>query len=77
MPDAIGLALFCALPIGAQTSEWSKIGKEEMRHFQSFVQVDSTGAPGVETRLMAKEPAAQRPPFRTHADIIGGLAPRP
>ena len=45
MRYATALALFCALPIGAQTIDWSKIGEEGMRHFQSLVQIDSTGAP--------------------------------
>src|SRR5580700_11231893 len=51
MRYAIALVLFCALPIGAQTIDWSKIGEEGMRHFQSLVQIDSTGAPGTETRV--------------------------
>src|SRR5580693_87346 len=51
MRYAIGMVLFCALPIGAQTIDWSKIGEEGMRHFQSLVQIDSTGAPGTETKV--------------------------
>src|SRR5580704_10163306 len=51
MRYAIALVLFGALPIGAQTIDWSKIGEEGMRHFQSLVQIDSTGAPGAETRV--------------------------
>jgi hypothetical protein len=46
MRYATALVLFCALPTGAQTIDWSKIGEEGMRHFQSLVQIDSTGAPG-------------------------------
>ena len=51
MRYAPALVLFCALPIGAQTIDWSKIGEEGMRHFQSLVQIDSTGAPGTETKV--------------------------
>ena len=45
------IALFCALTVPAQTIEWSKTGEEGMRHFQSLVQIDSTGAPGTETNV--------------------------
>src|SRR5260370_40893547 len=51
MRYAIALALSCALPGAAQTIDWSKTGEEGMRHFQSLVQIDSTGAPGTETKV--------------------------
>src|ERR1700678_3455600 len=51
MRNVIALVLFCAPPIGAQTIDWSKTGEEGMRHFQSLVQIDSTGAPGTETKV--------------------------
>src|ERR1700733_13288083 len=51
MRYATALALFCALPSASQTIDWSKIGEEGMRHFQSLVQIDSTGAPGAETKV--------------------------
>src|SRR6202451_2561891 len=51
MRYATALVLFCALPLCAQTIDWSKVGEEGMRHFQSLVQIDSTGAPGTETKV--------------------------
>jgi len=51
MRYAIALALFCALPCTAQTIDWSKTGEKGMRHFQSLVQIDSTGALGTETKV--------------------------
>ena len=51
MRYAIALALICALSGAAQTIDWSKTGEEGMRHFQSLVQIDSTGAPGTETKV--------------------------
>src|SRR6266481_6019662 len=50
MRYAIALALL-ALPGSAQTIDWSKTGKEVMRHFESLVQIDYTGAPGTETKV--------------------------
>src|SRR6202050_386197 len=50
MRYAIALALFCAL-LRAQDIDWSKTGEEGMRHFQSLVRIDSTGAPGTETKV--------------------------
>src|SRR5579862_5042196 len=51
MRYAIVLALFCAVPGAAQTIDWGKTGEEGMHHFQSLVQIDSTGAPGTETKV--------------------------
>jgi hypothetical protein len=51
MRYAIALAFFCALPAASQTIDWSKTGEEGMRHFQALVQIDSTGAPGSETKV--------------------------
>ena len=51
MRYAIALALFGALHMPAQTIDWSKTGEEGMRHFQSLVQIDSTGSPGAETKV--------------------------
>src|ERR1700729_3341137 len=51
MRYATALALFCALPSASQTIDWSKTGEEGMRHFQALVQIDSTGAPGTETKV--------------------------
>src|SRR6204780_4568061 len=51
MRYATGLVVLRALPIGAQTIDWSKIGEEGMHHFQALVQIDSTGAPGTETKV--------------------------
>jgi hypothetical protein len=51
MRYVIALALFCALPGTAQTIDWSKTGEEGMHHFQSLVQIDSTGARGTETKV--------------------------
>src|SRR6202035_39020 len=51
MRYAIALALFCALTTPAQNIDWNKTGDEGMRHFQSLVQIDSTGAPGTETKV--------------------------
>ena len=48
MGSVIALALLCALPGVAQNIDWAKTGEEGMRHFQSLVQMDSTGAPGTE-----------------------------
>src|SRR5258708_10942254 len=45
------LTLLCALPALTQTIDWNKTGEEGMRHFQSLVQIDSTGAPGTETKV--------------------------
>ncbi len=44
----IALALLCALRGSAQNIDWTKTGEEGMRHFQSLVQIDSTGSPGTE-----------------------------
>ena len=46
------LALLC-LPLAAQNIDWTKTGEEGMRHFQSLVQIDSTGAPGTEAGVAA------------------------
>jgi acetylornithine deacetylase/succinyl-diaminopimelate desuccinylase-like protein len=43
--------LVAALPVGAQTPDWSKINDEAMRHFQALVQIDSSDPPGNETRV--------------------------
>jgi len=43
--------LGAALPVCAQTPDWSKINDEAMRHFQALVQIDSTDPPGNETRV--------------------------
>jgi acetylornithine deacetylase/succinyl-diaminopimelate desuccinylase-like protein len=55
MRYVIALALFYALPGAAQTAartiDWSKAGEEGMRHFQSLVQIDSTGSPGTEAKV--------------------------
>jgi acetylornithine deacetylase/succinyl-diaminopimelate desuccinylase-like protein len=51
MRSLAGLILLCALPGAAQNIDWNKTGEEGMRHFQSLVQVDSTGAPGTETKV--------------------------
>src|SRR5580693_976949 len=51
MRHTVVLALFCSLPAAAQTIDWTKAGEEGMRHFQSLVQIDSTGAPGTETKV--------------------------
>jgi acetylornithine deacetylase/succinyl-diaminopimelate desuccinylase-like protein len=51
MRYAIALALFCAPRGATQAIDWSKTGEEGMRHFQSLVQIDSTGAPGTETKV--------------------------
>jgi acetylornithine deacetylase/succinyl-diaminopimelate desuccinylase-like protein len=40
-----------ALPLGAQTPDWSKVNDDAMRHFQALVQIDSTDPPGNETRV--------------------------
>jgi len=40
-----------ALPVAAQTSDWSKVNEEAMRHFQALVRIDSTDPPGNETRV--------------------------
>src|SRR6266700_6395997 len=51
MRYTISLALLCALPALTQTIDWNKTGEEGMRHFQSLVQIDSTGAPGTEAKV--------------------------
>ena len=55
MRSAIALAHFFALTIPAQIPappiDWSKTGEDGMRHFQCLVQIDSTGAPGTETKV--------------------------
>src|SRR5579862_8099194 len=51
MRSLIGLILLCALSGAAQNIDWNKTGEEGMRHFQSLVQIDSTGAPGTETKV--------------------------
>ena len=51
MRYAIVLVLLSTLPGAAQTIDWAKTGEEGMRHFQSLVQIDSTGAPGTETKV--------------------------
>jgi len=52
MRKLFAFALFvAALPIGAQTPDWSKINDEAMRHFQALVQIDSSDPPGNETRV--------------------------
>jgi acetylornithine deacetylase/succinyl-diaminopimelate desuccinylase-like protein len=51
MRSLAGLILLCALPGAAQNIDWTKTGEEGMRHFQSLVQIDSTGAPGTETKV--------------------------
>jgi acetylornithine deacetylase/succinyl-diaminopimelate desuccinylase-like protein len=43
--------LALALPILAQTPDWTKVNEEAMRHFQTLVQIDSTDPPGNETRV--------------------------
>src|ERR1700691_2815924 len=43
--------LAAALPVGAQTPDWSKINDEAMRHFQALVQIDSSDPPRNETRV--------------------------
>lgn len=48
----LALALFCALPIAAQTPDWSKVNDEAMRHFQALIRIDSTDPPGNETRVV-------------------------
>src|ERR1700689_1865974 len=35
-----------------QTPDWSKVNDEAMRHFQALVQIDTTDAPGNETRVV-------------------------
>jgi hypothetical protein len=46
-----------------QFIDWNKVGEEGMRHFQSLVQIDSTGAPGTETkaRRSVQRQAARSP----------------
>jgi len=51
MRYAIALAFFCALSCAGQAIDWSKTGEEGMRHFQALVRIDSTGAPGTETKV--------------------------
>src|SRR3984885_10139156 len=51
MRYTIVLALFSVLTGAAQTIDWTKAGEEGMRHFQALVQIDSTGAPGTETKV--------------------------
>lgn len=53
MRYVIALALLCALPGAAQDIDWAKTGEEGMRHFQSLVKIDSTGAPGTEAGVAA------------------------
>jgi acetylornithine deacetylase/succinyl-diaminopimelate desuccinylase-like protein len=48
---SVFVLLAAALPVGAQTPDWSKINAEAMRHFQALVQIDSTNPPGNETRV--------------------------
>jgi len=47
----VSALLVSALPLFAQTPDWSKINDEAMRHFQALVQIDSTDPPGNETRV--------------------------
>ncbi|HTW66232.1 MAG TPA: M20/M25/M40 family metallo-hydrolase [Bryobacteraceae bacterium] len=52
MPKLPLLALLVsALPLCAQTPDWSKVNDEAMRNFQALVQIDSTDPPGNETRV--------------------------
>src|SRR5215831_18673888 len=53
MRSFIALTLLCALSGAAQNIDWNKTGEEGMRHFQSLVQIDSTGAPGTEANVAA------------------------
>jgi acetylornithine deacetylase/succinyl-diaminopimelate desuccinylase-like protein len=51
MRYTIAVGLVTALAGAAQNIDWSKAGEEGMRHFQALVQIDSTGAPGTETKV--------------------------
>lgn len=52
MRNLLLLPFLIALPMAAQTPDWSKVNDEAMRHFQALVRIDSTDPPGNETRVV-------------------------
>src|ERR1700735_1299263 len=47
----VSALLLVGLRAGAQTTDWSKINDEALRHFQALVQIDSSDPPGNETKV--------------------------
>ena len=48
MRSLLAFSVFCALPVAAQTPDWSKVNEEAMRQFQALIRIDTTDPPGAE-----------------------------
>ena len=52
MRNLVLFFVLCALPVAAQTPDWSKVNPEAMGYLQALVRIDSTDPPGNETRVV-------------------------